>query len=140
MNSGHGSEFPDLSCVMRGDRCDVLMEKKVRKQYDKLKRKQPRDFGRAHRSMRNLAQFGLEGLPNEQFRWEGRFSSGVRGLASIHVGVIKGWQARFYGGNCQIDGRPAFVLVEFDRKQQDRADQNLLRSAARKLAPYLACS
>lgn len=91
---GPRSQSADLIRVIRGPRYDVLMNRKVKKEYDRLRSRHLKDFGRVQKSMMNFAQFGPENLPGEQFRWEGHFRSGVRGAARVRVGVIKGWQAR----------------------------------------------
>lgn len=129
-------DFTDLTTVVRGGKFDVLMNSKVQKAYDRLKRKYSKDFGRIQRALQNFAQFGWSDLPVEQFTWEGRFPSGVAGQARVRVGVIKGWQARLYGGTGRVNGRPAFIAVEFARKKRDSANQDILRSAAQKLARY----
>ncbi len=113
------------------------MNEKAKKAYDELKRKHQREFAIVRKVMMIFAQHGGDHLTPEQFRWEGRFPTGMRDGSKARVGVIKGFQARFYGGVSEVNDRLAFIALEYDQKKRDQANQKLLRSTARKLGPYL---
>ena len=66
---------------------------------------------------------------------EGRHSSGSPNVADVQVLAFKADQYRCYGGYLHYGPVTCFVLVEADdAKQQNKADQAILKRVAKKLA------
>jgi hypothetical protein len=76
-------------------------------------------------------------LGDQKFKREGKFPDGNGTNAAIHT--FKAWQFRLYGLEMTVAGKRTFVGVEYDYKKQNKADQNLLKEAAKaigRLAEY----
>jgi len=75
-------------------------------------------------------------LGQDKFKKEGNFPTGHPG-GDVAVWEFKAFQWRLYGGVAEVGGRRCFVGVAVDgSKKQDRADQQLLAIAARRLGSY----
>ena len=78
-----------------------------------------------------LAEFGLQFVNNtEQFRREGKFSTGGKESKEIAVYAVKAHQIRVYGGFLNLNGRRTFLGVEAARKRKNKADQAQLKRVA----------
>ena len=76
-------------------------------------------------------------LTQEQFKSEGRHSSGGGGSKDVLVWVFKAFQQRLYGSIFDVAGTPTFVCAAYDQKKRNRADPKLLKTVAQKLGPYI---
>jgi hypothetical protein len=75
-------------------------------------------------------------MSNQQFKKEGNFSNGIGGTVAIWE--FKAFQWRLYGGIAQVSGRRCFVGVAVDpSKKQDRANQELLAIAGKRLGRFV---
>lgn len=75
-------------------------------------------------------------LGQDKFKKEGNFPAGHPG-GEVAIWEFKAFQWRLYGGIAEIESRRCFVGVAVDPdKKRDRADQELLRIAARRLGAY----
>lgn len=75
-------------------------------------------------------------LGQDKFKKEGNFPTGHPG-GDVAIWEFKAFQWRLYGGIAEIEGRRCFVGVAVDSdKKRNRADQELLRIAARRLGAY----
>ncbi len=71
-------------------------------------------------------------LNSEQFKKEGNFPDGNGGTVAIWE--FKAFQWRLYGGIAKVAGRRCFVGIAVDPdKKRDRADQQLLATAGKRL-------
>lgn len=115
-----------------GDRRVALVDE-VLKDWEKIE-------GRFQKRLQFLFEkFGDRSLKltMEQFRFEGRFPSGLPDGSEIGVYVFKAFQERIYGTVLEIDGHETFVGVAHEQKKRDRANQATLKKVARIIGEYL---
>jgi hypothetical protein len=75
-------------------------------------------------------------LGQDKFKKEGNFPSGHPG-GDVALWEFKAFQWRLYGGIAEVEGRRCFVGVAVDPdKKRDRANQQLLTIAARRLGGF----
>ncbi|ANH06258.1 hypothetical protein [Shinella sp. HZN7] len=122
----------DLVEVCVGKTFRVFMTKGVAKRFDKTDAK---ERARCRAWMMRFAEDGHELLDDTKLKNEGHFSTGDKAGTKVAVWAFKAWQLRVYGG--VVPGN-IFVCTEIDdSKKQNSADRDLLKAAAKKLAPYL---
>ena len=122
----------ELIEVCAGKSYKVLMTPAVHKHFGKA---DPKARARCQKWMKFFADDGHEFLDAEKLKHEGKFGTGHKNGNKVSIWAFKAWQLRVYGGVVS-DG--VFVATEIDtKKKQNAADQDLLESAARKLADYL---
>jgi len=125
-------ELSDLHEECSGERCTILFLPKVCKGLSKADAKRR---ARIRGLMAKHAELKKDILINTQFKYEGRFKSGRKGVSQIGVYAFKAGQLRVYGG--MVPKTPFFLCCEVDVKKQDEADQKLLNSTARAIASYV---
>lgn len=98
------------------------------------------------RYMKCYSEQGPKTLNKQQFRSEGRHSGGRKDGHEYHISAFKSGQNRLYGSHIsfKLDSdetvtgfviSSGFVVASIDdQKKQQKADQNLLKSAAKRLA------
>ncbi len=114
--------------------CRIMVHKIVRtflKREEKNDRANVRKIGRL---LNRLRELGPDAVNNtEQFRREGKFSSGLADGSSFAVFAVKAHQIRVYGGFRHWRGKQTFFCVDAVRKKKDKADMAKLNSAANAL-------
>jgi hypothetical protein len=71
-------------------------------------------------------------LPREKYRKLADFPDGLGGTVPLFE--FKSYQWRMYGAELHLNGKRTFVGLTFDpKKQQDDADQELLRRTAKRI-------
>lgn len=120
-----------LKLVRNGKRFKVSLTEEVSEAFAAADAK---ERARCLKWLEMYAEDGPQFLDKTKLRNEGRFSIGDRAGTVVAVLAFKAWQLRLYGGVVQGNH---FVATEIDTsKKTDKADQQLLKRAARKLAPY----
>lgn len=90
------------------------------------------DKARVKVILEHVKDRGHEDLPSESFVREGRFPSGIPGVADQTVYAVKAFQIRLYGGYIGKNPR-RFVCVEGAIKKKNSADQRQLKRVAKTL-------
>lgn len=112
--------------VAEGAYCEVWLSKKAIKV---LRKAPPKDRARMGKIFGHLCENGPDDLNEEQFKSEGRFSTGGPQSKKIMVYVGKSYQLRVYG--CWNDELPRrFECPEAVIKKKNRADQEVLQRVA----------
>jgi hypothetical protein len=86
---------------------------------------------------RKAVEFGFEELPKEQYTYEKRFSIGDRKGTEVPIFAFKLWQYRVYGTLRDWDGVRCFIGSCGVVKKRDKADQDELEKAAKRLRLYI---
>lgn len=129
--------FAALTTLKAGRSAAVLATPDVAKEVEKL---EPNRRHRLLAVMEKFAEYGFR-MPKEQFRSEGRFGIGDPSGKEIQIFAFKGWQVRVYAGELPRGGQRTLICTAIDpAKKTDGADQALLRTAARRMKPFLDVS
>ena len=124
-------EFPGSSDS--SFRFKIYMTREVFETYDKLEAKWR---ARCEKNMEFYGRHGPQNLSKDKFRSEDRFHTGGRSGKEIMIYAFKAYQVRLYGG--KIPNVNCFICTEIDpAKKQDKADEDKLKRAARKLGRYI---
>lgn len=130
-----------LRVVCRGSVADLRMTEEVHMEYlQAIDGKDKISVKRKTRLTRYFAEFVnnmdyYNRLGQDKFKKEGNFAVGPN--VEVAVWEFKAFQWRLYGGIAEVDGRGCFVGVGVDpNKKRDRADQQLLTTAARRLGEF----
>ena len=75
-------------------------------------------------------------LHTKQYRYEGAFPLGGNPPRDMKIYAFKGIQLRVYGAVLRIGTRDTWVGTALDIKKRNKADQQLLARAAKKLRDY----
>lgn len=117
--------------VCSGKRFKVVMTAAVHKQFCYAEAK---ERARCLKWMKFCADDGHDHLDKGKFRFEARLPAGDKKGTQIAIYAFKAWQLRVYGSFVGT----TFVATEIDiAKKANVADPRILRSAAKKLAPFL---
>lgn len=130
-----------LRVVCHGSEADVRMNEASYSEYiqaidgnDKISVQRRTRLGRYFTEFSNYVDY-FRRMGQDQFKKEGNFPDGHGG--SIAVWAFKAFQWRLYGGMGDVAGRRCFVGVAVDSdKKRDRADQELLKTAAKRLGEF----
>lgn len=130
-----------LKIVCPGSVADVRMTDVVYKEYrqaiekaDKMSVKRRTRLGRYFGEFANNVDY-YNRMGQDKFKKEGNFPDGNGGM--VAVWEFKAFQWRLYGGVAEVEGRRCFVGVAVDPdKKRDRADQELLAIAAKRLGAF----
>lgn len=131
-----------LRILCRGSVADLRMTEDVYGEYmEAIEGKDKISVQRRTRLRRYFAEF-VENtdyrarLGQDKFKKEGNFPTGHPG-GEVAIWEFKAFQWRLYGGIAEVEGRRSFVGVAVDSaKKRDRANQELLKIAARRLGDY----
>lgn len=131
-----------LRVVCRGSVADLRMTEVVYDEYlqaidgnDKTSVKRKTRLGRYFAEFVNNMDYH-DRLGQDKFKKEGNFPCGHPG-GDVAVWEFKAFRWRLYGGIEEVDGRRCFVGVAVDPdKKRDRANQQLLTIAARRLGSF----
>lgn len=120
----------DVVEVCAGAFCKVVMTRQVHKAF----RKAPADArARVEKWLGFYSEDGRDALDDTKCKFEGRFPLGDKAGTEVAILAFKAKQLRLYGSL----RNGVFVATEIDlTKKQNRADQEKLRAAARKMQPY----
>lgn len=120
----------DVVEVCAGAYCKVVMTRPVHKAYKKVA---AGDRARCEKWMGFYSENGREALDDTKCKFEGRFPLGDKGGTEVPILAFKAKSLRVYGSL----RNGVFVATEIDStKKQARADQDKLKSAAKKMQPY----
>jgi hypothetical protein len=130
-----------LRIVSRGSVADVRMTEDVYDEYmqaidgnDKISVKRSARLTRYFGEFCNNMDYYMR-MGQDKFKKEGNFPDGNGGV--VAVWEFKAFQWRLYGGVTEVGGRRCFVGVAVDPdKKRDRADQQLLAAAAKRLGGF----
>lgn len=112
-----------------GPKCRVGVLKGVERELSNIEK---RLALRITQVMRKVSETRGIGLPKEMYNSEGRWRVNGR---EIQVYAVKAPSVRVYGAVVTLEGIPSWVGTEADTdKKQNKADQERLKRAARKLA------
>jgi hypothetical protein len=129
---------PQVTTLADGQYCSVVM---ITRLWDQIEiasmqnAEKAKSLARCRANMKIMAQNGPRYLNNkDKFRNEGSWKLGVGTNKKITIYVFKANQLRIYGA--QIKKR--FICTEAEiTKKRDAANQELLKRAATKLAPFI---
>lgn len=85
------------------------------------------------RYFQRFCELGPRSLGEEKFKWEDSFADAKGRQTPVYA--FKPFKMRIYGGILTVAGKRCFVGVRIDvSKKQDKANQQLLKSAAADIA------
>jgi hypothetical protein len=127
----------EFALVKDGPYAAVRLAPALHKDYMELFEKND-DFSKKRRKhleryFTRYCDIGPQALGEDKFKFEDSFPDGKG--KQVHVYAFKSFQLRLYGGILTVAGKRCFVGVRSDpSKKSDKADQQLLRSAANDIA------
>lgn len=130
-----------LRIVCGGAVADIRMTEQVYAEYTQAT--EGNDKISVQRRTRLLRYFGeftnsvdyFRRMGQDKFKKEGNFSNGYG--KDVAIWEFKAFQWRLYGGMADVGGRRSFVGVAVDPdKKRNRADQQLLATAAKRLGEF----
>jgi hypothetical protein len=131
-----------LHIICHGSVADVRMTEDVLAEYmQAIDGKDQISLQRGARLRRYFGEFANyddyhRRMTPEQFKKEGNFSTSIGVIVAIWE--FKAHQLRIYGGIAHVAGRRCFVGVAIDPdKKRNRADQQLLATAAKRLGRFV---
>ncbi len=128
------ANFRGLKLVMEGANKAVLADPRIFKALRELAKYDKRRWGELEKMMSRYC--AGHPLTDEQWNSEGRHRTGTGKEIGLHA--FKPWQFRLYGFERDVGGKRCFVATGVDPdKKTNRADQEILRSAAKRAAPYI---
>jgi hypothetical protein len=130
----------EFVCVKDGPYASVRLAPDRHKEYmqlfesnDQLSKKRRKHL---ERYFDRFCEIGPQALGEDKFKFEDSFPDGQG--KQVPVYTFKSFQLRLYGGILTVAGKRCFVGVRSDlSRKSDKADQQLLKSAANDIALLL---
>lgn len=123
-----------LKLLSEGKRGKVFITLRVEKELEKNFSGDFRTLNGLKERCKKFASFGRSFFSKEQFKFEGKHSKGTVDGKVISVWAISFKQARLYG--CLNSSEDLFIAGSCDKKQQNKANQEKLKKAAKEYAAY----
>lgn len=123
-----------LKLLSEGKCGKVFITQSVEKELGKFFSGDFRTLNGLKERCKKFANFGRGVFSGEQFKFEGKHSKGTVDGKVISVWAISFKQARLYG--CLSSSEDLFIAGSCDKKQQNKANQEKLRKAAKVYAAY----